>query len=294
MKRKYIIHFIVIIIFAFAYFFSLEEIKKNKILKSNQEFQVLYNNYLNDKSNANREKLDEFLKKYLFTNKDNNDYQTETYKKLEEQYIQKSYVYNFLKTSDISLLSDDDKAVYLDIIKKADELIARLKTNYTIKDLESLQNNIDDLLVLQRVLLNDYVSVNKEYIDAKNNKNTKISYNDDCFNNQVISEWKLDYNLSMAYCNSLKLSNCSNDFVKKDNYYLSYSLNNPRQVNNNANNYDYVSYLDNDYKALLKVNNTDDKIHVEVFYKLVSGIKIYKYNVLVTNKDYILSCQIPN
>jgi hypothetical protein len=283
---------------AFVYLIILENQKTKRIEKSYLEFQNLYNSYIDDKNKLDKNDLDKYSKNSLFSGsylaEAYDNLKTNTFKKIEQQYLNTIYDYNLLKNGDTSLLSKEDSSNYSDIVKKSDELVAELKEEYNLDDLKNLKSNIEKLVIYQKKVFNVYKNVNNNYLDAKNNKDTTIKYKDDCFENQIFTDWRIDYDLSINYCNSLGLKNCSDDFIKKDGNYLSYTLNNPSKVNNNKFNYSYVSYSKLDFRNNLKLKETsNDKVYVEVFYKVINNIKIYKYNILVAS-NYTMSCNVPN
>ncbi|MDR3215468.1 MAG: hypothetical protein LBT75_04230 [Bacilli bacterium] len=300
MKNKYkvIVMVLILILSGFSYYLILDRLNTNRIGMLYLNFQDKYQAYIDQEDKLKAQDIktisdDSFLKTNAL--KDYyDDIKDVALKKFNEEYLKYLYQYNFLKTENMSTYDTDLRNEYQNIIRNNDVLIFGIEKQHDVEKLNLFKENVQRLLTLSRFQYQQLSKVQQVFSDGLNNKGTKITLEDDCFTKQINNDWQIDDKLSVEYCNFLKLDNCFNKYeYLRDNNKLSYTLNNPQAISK-TNAFSYVSYYARDFIKQDRAFKQNMIAYPEVFVRNVKGINIYKFNIIEINKDYQLSCALPN
>ncbi|MDH6604224.1 hypothetical protein OKW23_001383 [Bacilli bacterium PM5-9] len=289
---------IFMVVFIIVFFIALENDKIKRIEKSIVNFQTEYQQYISDEITV--KKLDKLVESSSFSSnslsKFYQNFKSNTLKKFEEDYLSELYIFNFLKNEDTTSFTKGNNNYFNKLIESNNNYALELEEK---NDVETLKKFSKNNRILQRIASNELRNDSRviaEYTNAKNNKGTTVAIMDDCFYNQYSIQWSIDKELSTKYCNKLKLSNCNN-IIKNKPSLIGYTLNNPKAINSKRLYVDYVSYQKNDFRLdkqnQLKASEANYNVYAEVYYKEILGRKIYKYNVVLIEKDYELNCKLP-
>jgi len=209
-----------------------------------------------------------------------------------EQYQNEFSLYERMSTTNFS---QDNQLLISQLISDTSYIIDNFEKNLMF-DFESLDNIRHNLDILQLTFTSEFENMNDVSLaitNASKNKGTANELVDDCFDNQENENWSIDLEASLRFCVALGLDNCNN--LRQDHF--GYTRNNPRLVNRSRNQYfDYVSVNNSFFntqtiKDRLNVGD-DQRMFVEVYTKTVNNRQIYKFNVVVLDQDFEMTCDI--
>lgn len=302
---KAIVVLLVAIIFIIAYSIILQEDKNARLENNILSFNTQYKDYIDDDYVDNKEELEKIIQENYKNNKDINDYylqiQEKAFKKVEKDFLNQVYNLNLYKTMDVSNFNADDKKQFDDLITESSDLAKEIEDNYNLTKLNEMKSKLKQIKTIVQKEFHELDGVVQEYTLATENKGTKNNIDKDCFRKQNNSKWEFEPVITHNLCMALELDNCvnvTNDPDDKKVVPFGYTANDPKTINKKKHkHYEYVSYNDDSFlRHSINENvlvSKGEKKYVEVYSTKVSSRKIYKYNIVVLDDIYRLSCKKP-
>ncbi|WP_423364371.1 hypothetical protein [Mycoplasma sp. P36-A1] len=301
-----VLRLVLIIIFFTIYIFLIDQDKAKRIEQNILNFNIQYKEYLDKDVVTDKKELEKLIEEKYSSSSELRDYyhdiQEKTFENVEKDYLQQVYKFNLYRTMNTTNFSESSKKRFQDAIKESELLIKDLNNNYELDKLRSLKSQLDRFDDIVSKEYNQTKLITNAYIDASKNNNTSSQVDNDCFNKQNNRLWKYEAVATDNFCKALGLNNCLNinksTLETNSSIVYGYTRNNPKKVNDTKHKYyDYVTYNDTSFlrheiKMAVTVANSET-MHVEVYSQTINNQKVYKYNVVVLDKDYSLSCDTP-